>query len=150
MPPVYPLINGRRYDFSAIELIIGTDRIIGFKEISYSDELAPGEVYGSSAQLIGRTRGQRKSSASLTMYLQEFDELVQKLGNGFMEKVFDVVVQYADHEQPTLMDQILGCRITKVDKGGASGTDALEARLELHVMRILHHGNDAVVEPFGV
>ncbi len=150
------LINGKRYDFSSLELaFIGagflTQPVIGFKEITYSSALEPGMVYGAHAQPIGRTRGQYKPEAALTLYRQEFDELITTLGaqaqgRGFMEVEFNILLSYSDDGQPLVSDIIETCRIKKVDHS-ASGTDALEVKLELSPMNILHNDKSAVSGP---
>ena len=77
MPSVikYPDATGMRYDYSSIRIRVktptGTDTSdqLGVKEISYSEELTPKDVMGTSAVRIGRTRGEQKCDASMTMYV---------------------------------------------------------------------------------
>src|SRR4051812_25063026 len=136
----YPLINGVRYSFSSIELALDGATMIGFKELSYKAALDPGEVRGAAAQLIGRTRGQFSADGALTLYRQEFDELVARLGPGFMERSFPIAAMYADEGQPTVCDQLIGCRIKNVDKSSSEGSEALTVKLDLHIMLIRFNG----------
>jgi hypothetical protein len=139
----YPLINGVRHDFSSIEFTIKGAACLGVKEIAYSDSLEPGEVRGTSAQLLGRTRGQLKSEGSFTVPQQEWKELLDKLGNGFLEAVFDIVVNFRE-DGAMYTDKILGCRVKKADRSHSNNADALEVKVELSVMRIEWNGKDPI------
>src|SRR5579872_4832140 len=138
-PIAPPLITGNYYDFSSIQILVATARIKGFKSINYTSEQAPGDVYGTAAQKIGRTRGQHKASGSFELYRPEFNDLqiaLQGVGGvlqpaspngsapGLFEVGFPIVVSFAENPPlgvsspillPTQTDTIIGARITKVD-----------------------------------
>jgi hypothetical protein len=143
-PPIqYPLINGHRYSFASIEARFNGIPIIGFKSLNYSDELAPGEVYGSRPQLLGATRGKQKASADFEMYRLEFEALKATLGIGgvgFGEQKFDIVAQYAELGQPVITDTVVGFRIQKVEFSNADGTDAIVAKVTGFPLRVLFNG----------
>jgi hypothetical protein len=65
-----------------------------------------------------------------------------------MEASFEVHVAYADDNQPTVKDVIVGCRISKADKS-ASGTDALEVKLTLSTMYVTHNGLSPIRKMLG-
>lgn len=139
--PIYPDVNGVRYDFSSIKIDLdGGLKLQGIKEINYSHGLEPTDVEGASAEPIGRTRGKYSREASMTLYEWEWKILRDRFGDGYLEKVFTISVTYADDGQPTITDQILGCRIKKVDKARATGGDAAEVKLDLHCMKIIEGG----------
>jgi len=140
MPIEIPLINGVRYDFSSIVFHINGDLIIGVKEISYKNTRDRGEVRGTSLQKLGRTRGQYKAEASATIFRREFDDLVDRLGDGYMEVVFPITVSYADDGQPLVTDTIVGCTITEDEHSNSAGTDATEVKLTFDPMYILIKG----------
>lgn len=135
--PTYPLVNAHRYSYASIELNLGSAGIfVGVKEISYSDSLEPGVVRGTRAEKLGRTKGEYEPEASITLWKEDAVELIKKLGNGFMEKSFDITVTYAEENAPTTVDKIIGCRIKSNENSHSQGTDALEHAFELDVMRI--------------
>lgn len=136
----YPLINGTRYDFSSIEIVAGNRTITGAKAISYKNGLKPGVVRGTSAQKNGRTRGQYEPEASLTLYKQEADELIEALGTGYMEKPFDIVIHYADDGQPTKTTRIIGARIADESDDHEEGSDALATKFDLDVIAVIKNG----------
>lgn len=136
----YPLINGHRYSYASIEADINGKKFYGHKEISYNQELEPGEVRGAHSQLLGRTKGDLKAEASLTTYLEEWQELLEALGDGYMETPFDIIVSYAEEGRPTVTDKLRGCRIKRVEESHSQGTDALTVKLDLHVLWIEFDG----------
>jgi hypothetical protein len=154
MVPAIPLINGNRYSFASIEFRIpqiGARRYIGLKAINYTDDLQPGDVYGTAPQKIGRTNGKSAPTANMEIYALEFDDLVQNLvasavargyppNVGFMQVSFDIIVAYADIGAPVIVDTIFGARITKPDKQRQEGSDPLSVRCDLNIMAIDHNG----------
>lgn len=138
--PSYPLVNGRRYSFASIEITANGKTYLGMKEVSYTDTCEPGEIRGTGQQLLGRTAGDYACEASMTPYREEADDLIESLGDGWMLKVFDVVVNYSEEGAPMKTDRIVGCRIKSSENNHSQGTDGLENPLELHPMYILRNG----------
>ncbi len=144
MPPIgNPLINGNRYDFSSIKAMLGGLSYLGFKSINYSHSLEPGEVYGTHAQKMGRTRGQYKPEASFEMYKEEYALLLTGLGPGYMERSFDIVVNYEEWDgltQRVITDNIIGFRIKKAENAHSSGNEPLTVKVEGSVMYVIENG----------
>jgi hypothetical protein len=137
---LYPLINGKRYSFASIELNFNGLIFLGFKEISYSDDLEPGEIRGTHPQMLARTIGDYKAEASASMYMEEYNTLIASMGDGFMEQPFDVNATYADDGQPTVTDRVVGCRIKKNEYSHSQGTDGLIVKVDLHPFYVIHAG----------
>lgn len=135
--PRYPLVNGVRYSFASIEFDVAGKVILGMKEIAYTETQEPGEIRGTSSQLLGRTAGDYGVESSCTMYREEWDDLLDTLGEGYLRTVFDINVTYADEGAPTKTDKLVGCRIKSVEQSNSQGTEGLEVQLELHVMYLL-------------
>jgi hypothetical protein len=144
MPPIgNPLINGNRYDFSSIRAMVKGLTYLGFKSINYSHSLEPGEVYGTHAQKMGRTRGQYKPEASFEMYKEEYALLLTGLGPGYMERSFDIVVNYEEWDgltQRVVTDVVAGFRIKKAENAHSSGNEPLTVKVEGSVMYVLENG----------
>jgi len=138
-PLQFPLVNGNRYAWSSVRIQANGQRYVGVKGVNYSQEVAPGEVYGTHAQKIGRTRGEVKPEASIELYKEEFDALINDLGDGFYEVEFEVVVSF-DESGRVITDQIHSCRIKKPDSGHSQGPDALTVKVDLDVMWIEYSG----------
>jgi hypothetical protein len=140
----YPLINGNRYDFSSVEITLNGSRTLGVSEVSYTSTLEPGTVFGTGSQVLGRTRGQLEESGAITLFKQEFAELVDALGQGFMEASFDITISYRDNGSPLVTDILRGCRITSVQDSASQGSDAIAVACDLHIMLIERGGKQAV------
>jgi len=133
-------INGKAYSHSSIEVQLNGKSYPFVKEVTYSDSLEPGEVRGTSAQLLSRTRGDYKAEASLTLYKGAAQELLDDLGDAFMEKEWDLVVTRKEEDMSTIIDTVVKCRIKKHESGSSQGADPNEVKLDLHPFYILWNG----------
>jgi hypothetical protein len=139
----YPQINGHRFSFASLEVTFNGIPTLGIKSLNYADELAPGELYGTAPQIIGRTRGKQKATGDCEMYRMEFENLKATLGIagvGFGETPFTIVVTYFELGTVPVIDTIIGARITKPEQGNTDGTDGTSVKLTFHVMRVLFGG----------
>jgi hypothetical protein len=144
-PLAYPLINGRTYSFSSLEIWAGRVPIpqVAFKSINYTDKLTPGVMRGTSPHKLARTRGEHDPTGDCEIYRLAFENLKLTLGVGgigFMETEFLILVQYADTGMPVIRDSLVGIRITEVAASNQSGTDPTAVKLTLDPMSILWNG----------
>ncbi len=148
-PALYPDINGVRWDYSCVEVRIGVKPFRGVKSINYADGKEPGDVFGTGAQRIGRTRGQYKPEGSVELYEQEWRDLLAALpaGVGYLEAVFPIIVTYQSSLTSGLnVDVLAGCQIKKVSSDRQEGSDAITVKLELDIMRIERDGKQALTQ----
>ncbi len=136
----FPLINGHRYSWASVVAKFDTLEIPHFSEISYSHTLEPGTVRGTGAQKAGRTRGEYDAEGSVTWQLEGWQQLLEHLGDGFMEKSFTIVVSYAEEGQPVVTDELVGVRITSTEKNPSQGTDPITVTTPLSIMYIIENG----------
>ena len=150
MPPpiLYPNINGLRLDWSCVELRLGALIFTGVKSVTYKHALEPGELRGTRAQLIGRTRGKYSADASVELYRQEYDAFITQLsafgaplGLGYMEVSFDMQCSYAATllDIPTV-DRVIGCRLKQADRTHSEGEEPFTIKCDLHAMYIVEGG----------
>ena len=144
--PTYPIVNGHAYGFSSIELDLNGTIFRAFKEITYSQKREVGKMRGNMSQVIARTRGTYDAEGPLTMYKHEFDALVAAFGEGWMEKVFTTTVTYSEYGPlGTSADVLYACTMTSVEEGGSEGTDALEVKVSLDIMKIKKNGKNPML-----
>lgn len=146
----YPEVNGSRPDWSRIKIKLGAPinkEIIGFTSIDYKDPLKPTKLYGTNSEPIGRTRGQVEPDGSLEGYLDEIDELITTLGNGYKEIPFDVEVSYTKVDSAIKVDQLIGCRIIDIESSHSQGPDGLKNKLPLDIMKIIRSGLESTLNP---
>jgi hypothetical protein len=147
MPALYPDINGVRQDYSCVTAIVGVKPFRGVKSVNYSDGAEPGDVYGTGAQRVGRTRGQYKPEGSIEFYEQEWRDFLAALppAIGYLEIVFPIFVAYqSTMVSPLNYDALYGCRIKKVESSRQEGSEALTVKLDLDIMRIERDGKQAL------
>ena len=148
-PIPYPMVNGTRHSWAQIETKVNGVLIVGFQDINYNDKLESEKEYGQAPEPIGRTLGEYLAEGSMTLLLAEFNVLIQTLGPGFKQKVFPITVSYSADGLETIVDQIIGCRITTVDASNAKGPGASVRKCGLDVMKILWNGLDSLINPLA-
>ena len=144
----YPLVNGNRFSFASIELSMAAGgRFIGFTAINYSDNLERGEVRGAHPMILGRTREDYKAEADAELFKSEAQLFLEYLGEGYMEKEFDVVVCYQEFDTasiPLVVDILKSCSIKKIEDAHTQGTEGLKMKLELNPLYILRNGKTPI------
>ncbi len=135
-------VKGFEYSFASVKLKADDQDIEGLKSIEYSNEIDRGMVRGTGMQVKGMTRGQAKASAKITFStLGAYQAFIAHLGNGYMERSFDIVVSYREGtETPIITDEVVGCRFKKPQRKAAQGTDSLEVDVDLDVMYCIENG----------
>jgi len=137
----FTVINGKAYSHSSCEIRIDGEPTPFIKDISYSDSLEPGEVRGTSAQMLSRTRGDYKAEGNLTFSSRgAAEECRERWGDGWMEKEIDIVVTMQEEGMSTIVDTIVKCRCKKSETGSSQGSDPNEEKWDLHPMYILKNG----------
>ena len=131
----YPNINGVSYDWSSVRISLGATITPALKGIDYSQALEPGEGRGNASAWLKRTRGELKPDASFEIYKSEFQDFLDVLGDGYMEKSFDITVSYQEGTERVLTDKLVGCRIKKHADSPKQGSDPMTVKVDLH----LHH-----------
>jgi hypothetical protein len=146
----YPGVNGNRYSWASVEILLPKGkRFRGIKALSAKDNLEPGEIRGTAAQLLGRTRGDYKAEASIELWKREADELIAAFGDGFLEYEFDITANFADRNQPISTIKVLGCRIKGKDESYSMSTEGLAVKFDLSVMGILTNGLRPILNMIG-
>src|SRR5438552_11189431 len=93
---ISPLINGREYSWADILINIGGVPVIGITGITYDEEQVKEDNYGAGVNPVSRGYGNKKATASITMYASEVEALMERAPNGNLVDlgVFAVIVQY--------------------------------------------------------
>lgn len=146
----YPLINGHRFDWSAVRISIDGITYTGVKSINYRQALTPGIVRGNHSQPTGRTRGIYEPEGSLEMYKEDYQDLIRALSangtRGYMEYAFQVLVQYSSTavQIGVVTDTLAGVRLASDEDSPAEGSDAFTVSCDLSIMYVLRNGLSAL------
>lgn len=142
---IAPLINGRRYSFSSLEIAaqIGatnTQLFMDVDDISYSEKLEIEFRRGTSRTPIGWTSGTHTpEEGSLQMGKSTFTEMVMKVGPGWLGINLAMIVGYADIGEILTVDTIIG-RITGAQDAHSYGPGALVTVVNFLPFTILRNG----------
>ena len=145
-------VNGNRYSWTSIEVVLGGRTYMGnpFKAISYNSKQEPGIVYGTSPRPIGRTRGQYLAAGSMEVYRSEWQDFVDFLMNGLSPSIgihdleFDITVSYAEPNSDVLTDVLVSCRMSNLNLDNSNGSDPSTVKCDLNMMELVL-GQDATV-----
>lgn len=133
-----PLINGRSYSWSDVQLSIGGVPVVGITNIEYDEEQAKEDNHGAGYNPVARGYGQRKASASITMYAEEVEALMDKAAGGSLLDygVFDITVQYM--VGAVIKTHVLkNAEFLKNGRRMASGDTKIEVELPLIISHII-------------
>lgn len=140
----YPLVNGHRFSFASAEIRYNGARLMGITSIDYKNTLEAGEARGNHAIRYGTTQGELKSDGSMEMLKEEADEFIRQLGDGYLEKRFQIVVSYAEEGQQTKVDTLVNVRLGEDAQSHSQGTDALKVKFTLNMDYVLRNGKSPV------
>lgn len=166
-PADFPLINGMHFDFSSIGIQLQGTRLpmTAYRSVNYSAEMTPGEVWGASAIMAGRTRGQLKANGSIEIYKSAVDDFIAAIfalaakdsvfralasgAFGYMEVPFLMIVSYSDFGIDTklsgpVVDTLVACRVTKIEDSHNQGQEPLTSKVSLHMVGVVHNGRSPV------
>lgn len=139
-------INGDTYGYSSIEFNINGIQVTAVSEIEYSSELTPGEVRGTSVEVLATTAGEGSHSGKITLTKGDANAIKASLGNGFMRKKFPITVKYAEEDEPIIVDELFGVRFTNTGNSHSAGGDGLMVSFDLYISRAIYDGFD----PFNI
>lgn len=149
----YPMMDTNELSFASIEANVGGYATAGFTDISYNDELEPGEVRGTSSRVLATTAGDEKNACSATMRKVDFENYRALLGGGQGYMLFrhPITVTYFEIGMTApITDFLQGCRIKKATDTHKKGVEGLVVAIEYHVMRIRRAGVDGPVLPVPI
>lgn len=140
-----PLINGRRFSYSSIEIVTSTilnplGTLIDCDAVDYEDALDIQFRRGTSRVPIGWTSGTYEASDStLQLGKSACAALLSSIGPGYMGINLNVLVSYSDIGEPLVVDTLIA-RIAGIKDGHAYSADALTSVVKLKTFYILRNG----------
>jgi hypothetical protein len=118
------MINGVLYDWESVEVTLPSGVAIGITNISYKDERKVEPRYGKGSTPRGYGRKNYKASSSMELDRDEAEKLKMANGGSFYKgKPFNIVVTYANEDQPTIVDILPRVKITGVDTSSKQGDE---------------------------
>jgi hypothetical protein len=145
-PVALPLINGRRYQFSSIEMSVlkpggSTEIFIEFNSISYADALDIAFVRGTNQAPIGWTDGEYEAEdTTVAFYKSALQRLIDAVGPGYLGANFVITVKYSAVGEPLTTD-VITCRLSGLKDAPAQGNEAITTEATFKTMLITRNGN---------
>lgn len=156
-PLPYPMINGYRWDYSAVTYTAGGVPLPGVISVDYAEELKKGEIYANgSPQKIGETIGQLKLTLSFDMLAEEYENFIIALcqlngtpGSGYKTVRWDLGVAKQDGSGLTLGPLYRDvCRGVSINKDSSSfkvpGLEGLVQKVECSYFYLVRNGQVAL------
>ena len=151
---MFPLVNGRAYDFSCIETVplplLGVVKAI--TEISYSDNLEKGEFAGMAPHVLAMTPGQYRAEASMTIekqhhtaFMLALQQMAAPFGGDIRHVKFPLVSMYASPGMPIITDKLIDCQWAGGEMTNSQGSDALVVVVPLVIKAVFWNG----INPLG-
>ncbi len=143
----YPLINGVRHSWAEIEIRVANQIVLGITKIDYTDKMDPVAVRGAGPNIIAFTNGMQETGGAMTILLEEFNTLVNALSDiatAWKLVPFNIITTYDGSQSglSTIVDTVIGCRISEVKPGTteAGSADPITRELSLFHMGVLWNG----------
>jgi hypothetical protein len=155
--PPYYAINGVRFQHASLEINFGIPGFglptLGLQSIDYDDDLEPGELRGTSPQVLATTTGKYSSNAKLKLPKAEAGFLVQQLNAvaaqfadpvlgtaGYGQVSWIATLNYYDIGQQMQTDVLRGARIKKMADASKVGNEPLMVDIDLFLLTLSRNG----------
>jgi hypothetical protein len=136
-----PLINGKSYGWSDIQLVILGRIVAGVTAISYEDVQEMKDNPGAGVYPTSRGYGGITAKASITLEMKELlgiQAAAKLAGHDRIQKIprFNIPIAYVDDENAPVSDMLFNCQFTGNKRDVKTGDGSIEVQLDLIVSHI--------------
>jgi hypothetical protein len=137
--PFVPLINGVSYSWAIISINILGTIIYGTTAVSYQDAVQKENNYGAGGYPVSRGSGNYEAKASLTLYAEEVQKLVDVAPNNKLELIppFDIEVSFEPTAGVIVTHTIKNCEFMGNSIEAKQGDKKIETKFDLVVSDII-------------
>lgn len=140
----FPSINGQKHAYGDIAIRAAGAERRGITSVDYKVKRAATDAHGTGPNRVGVALGKVSSEGSMEMYREDFQTLIDALGDGYLGVPFQVVVTYRVRIGARLIvDTLNAVRITEVNPSGQEGDDPMKVKLSLNIGETLLNGKRA-------
>ncbi len=134
-----PLVNGKSYEWSDIQVVILGAPITGITNIEYEEKQAMENIYGAGENVVSRGYGKVESTTKITLKMEEVEGIMSVAPLGRLNKIpeFDIVVLFLDDSLIPRKHVIKNVRFTGNNRKSSTGDTSLDVDLELICSHIL-------------
>lgn len=124
-----------------LRLKVDGAEIVGMTAVSFGDKIEDEMVYGAGRFPRGRTRGKYTTDdCSISVHQDTLTEIIGRFGDGWGDKLFEVVEQISLPGGAIATTVLEQCRFKGAPGGGEEGTSAIVRELPFSTMRIKRDG----------
>lgn len=138
--PFIPLINGRTFSWSDIEVrLLGNPRpLAGITEISWKSDNENDLHHGGGREAVSYSMGKKMYSGSMKLHLDEVAKIKKDLAVSDLGDLppFDVVISYTAGAKITT-ETLVGVLITGEDHSSSAGGAVLEVNISFKFTQIV-------------
>ena len=134
------LINGVNYSWANVTLILFGVPVVGITNITYKKKQKKDNNYGFGTEPISRGYGNSEYEASITLYQDEWKQIVANAPNGdpTLIPMFNISVVFGGANVTAHKDTLQACEFTEDSLTAAQGDTKLLVTLPLIVGGINH------------
>lgn len=135
---ITPLINGKSYENSDIQVTILGVPVVGITNIEYEEKQAMENIYGAGESPVSRGYGKIEPMAKITLLMEEVENIMSVAPLGRLNKIpeFDIVVLYLDASLVLRKHKLRNVRFTGNNRKSSSGDTSIPVELELILSHI--------------
>lgn len=136
--PITPLINGKSYEWSDIQVTILGVPVVWITNIEYEEKQAMENIYGAGESPVSRGYGKIEPMAKVTLLMEEVENIMSVAPLGRLNKIpeFDIVVLYLDASLVLRKHKLRNVRFTGNNRKSSSGDTSIPVELELILSHI--------------
>lgn len=124
-----------------LRLKVDGAEITGMTAVSFGDKIEDEMVYGAGRFPRGRTRGKYiTDDCSISVHHDTLVEIMDRFGDGWGDKIFEVVEQITLPNGAISTSVLERCRFKGAPGGGEEGVSAIVRELPFSCMRVKRNG----------
>lgn len=139
-------INGEKYSWSSIKVVVLGTTLTGITEINYDDKFETKGVKARGNFDVGFTQGNYEAKGDVTLLIDELHALqaaAKAAGYTYIQEIplFPVTVVYHLSTGKIVQDTFLAKLTSNSRSGRAGSIDALNTKIELYIPQIFWGSN---------
>lgn len=139
------MINGKKYAWEDITIILANHLSFSAQDISWDEEKEAEAIYGAGSKPLGYARGNWKGEGKITILIEEHQILLTYAkgtkGGIFGFKPFNIIVNYANDEEPPQTNKLLQCIFTKKSRKASQGEKKNVVELDYLILGDIKEGD---------
>lgn len=140
------MVNGEKFSWSSIKVVILGTTLTGITEINYDDKFETKGVKAKGNFDVGFTQGNYEAKGDITLLVDELHAIqaaAKAAGFTYIQEIplFSVTVAYQLSSGKIVTDNFLAKATSNSRSGRAGSIDALSTKIDLYIPQIIWGSN---------